>query len=201
MILSDNEIKELVKDKLIEPFNESNLQAVSYDVTSSDIIRTFRGRVQAIDLSSDIDTNDLSQEQNIANGYDLLPGEYILVRLKERICLPADVTAHIRPRTTYTKLGLVLSDQHVNPTFEGHLFIGLRNSTPTVIKIFSGLIIGQLVFEKVSGDITPSLLYKYKQNAKYQNEDSFIAPKVKEELPPRLREIYDDIARDLAGGK
>ena len=42
MILSDKKIRELVdKNNLIENYNEKNLQAVSYDITSSNVIQVF----------------------------------------------------------------------------------------------------------------------------------------------------------------
>ena len=40
----------------------------------------------------------------------------VLVSLCENICLPSNVTAHLRPKTRYTRLGLLVSDQHCNST-------------------------------------------------------------------------------------
>ncbi len=35
--------------------------------------------------------------------------------------MPDDLAAHIRPRTTFNKLGLIVTSQHVNPSFYGKL--------------------------------------------------------------------------------
>lgn len=202
MVLSDMKIRELVdKYNMIEDFDEANLQAVSYDFRSSDIIRTFSGHKRCIDLSKPVASDWYSGDLLITDGYEMMPNEYILVRVKERICLPKNIAGHVRPRTTYTKLGLILSGQHINPTFEGHLYVGMRNVTPAVIKIYPELVIGQLVFEAISGDVTEELLYKNKIGAKYQNEDEFIVPRIMEELPPALKLKYNELVRELAGEK
>ena len=53
-----------------------------------------------------------------------MPNEYILVKTKEKFNFSCVLTGHIRPRTTFSRLGLILSDQHINPTFSGHLYLG-----------------------------------------------------------------------------
>lgn len=200
MILSDLKIKQLVKESnLIQPFDQSKVQAVSYDFTSSNIIRVFDRYRKGIDLKDLGDTNRFSEEYDMINGYEMLPGEYILVKLNERINMPNNIAGHIRPRTTYTKLGLILSNQHINPGYSGYLFVGLRNATQTSIKIYPNIELGQFIFEEISGDVSEDLLYQNKKNAKYQNEDNYIAPKLREELSPRLQSKYDEIMRELSG--
>lgn len=202
MVLSDTKIRELVVEKkLISDFVETNLQAASYDFMSGDIIRSFRGAKGGIDLRKQPDINMMSEDYLITEGYDMMPNEYVLVKVKEKISLPDNIVGHIRPRTTYTKLGLILTGQHINPTFEGYLYVGLRNATPTSLKIYPGLVIGQFVFEEIDGKVTEKLLYKNKTNAKYQNEDGYIPPKVREELPEELKLKYDELVNELAGGK
>lgn len=202
MVLSDKEIKKLViGGSIIDKFDENNLQAVSYDFTSSNIICIFRKYHGCIDLKLLHDTAGLSEEYDMSEGYELMPGEYVLVKVKERVSLPDNIAGHVRPRTTFTKLGLVLAPQHINPSFSGYLFVGLRNATQNTIKIYPELIIGQFVFEKISGEVSPEKLYKNKANAKYQNEDKYIAPRLREELSPQLQIKYDELMRDLAGGK
>lgn len=202
MVLSDRKIRELIDSQnLISDFVEVNLQAASYDFTSGDVVCSFRVAKGGIDLRNQPDVDMMSEEFLITGGYDLMPNEYVLVKVKEKINLPDNIVGHVRPRTTYTKLGLILTGQHVNPTFEGHLYVGLRNVTPTSIRIYPGLVIGQLVFEEIDGEVTETLLYKNKVNAKYQNEDSYIAPKVREELPIELQSKYDELVSELAGGR
>ena len=52
MLLSDQEIKKLAKeDGIITPFEERNLQSVSYDITAGNIARVFNRLSDPIDLN------------------------------------------------------------------------------------------------------------------------------------------------------
>jgi dCTP deaminase len=200
VILTDKEISKLVKEKrMIENYIEDNLQSVSYDLTASNIIQIFNKVQTTINLKSKDSIALANKEVSINYGYKIMPNEYILIKTKESFNLPDNLTGHIRPRTTFTRLGLVLSVQHINPTFSGHLYLGMLNSTPNAIEIFPDLIIGQVIFEQVFGEITPELLYKNKKSAKYQNESEFISPDITKEIPPALKSKYDELVKDLIG--
>ena len=202
MILSDQELLNLIKQKnLIEDYNEGNLQSASYDITASNRIQIFN-RIQGIlDLRNKKLLALANKEVDIDNGYCIMPNEYLLIKTKEIFHMPPNIAGHIRPRTTYTRIGLILSGQHLNPTFAGHLYLGILNASPNAIQIFPGLIIGQAIFEKLEGNVTSSLLYENKTNAKYQNEDDFITPKVEElnseksEVMRAYKKILDDLKK------
>lgn len=198
MILSDNSIKSRIdnydkyaevysgrKSKpLIEGFNTDNLQSASYDATIENTIRRFRGsnKAKKIHLDKKDEIDGLFEEVDISNGYDLEPNEYILIRLKELVNMPDDLVGHIRPRTTLTKLGLMLSNQHINPSYSGQLQLGLYNPTPITIKIIPGLKIGQLIFEQIDKEVNKDNLYYRKKDAKYQNETEFTGSRVYDEV-------------------
>lgn len=178
MILSDQEIEKLVHSKnLIAPFREERLQGVSYDITAGKTIRVYQRLNNPIDINDKAQLEMVTIEINVSSGYHIKPGEYILVKTEELFTIPDNISARIRPRTTFTRIGLLLSDQHLNPSFSGHLYLGLYNATPNIITISPGARVGQIVFEQVKGDITEGRLYKNKTDAKYQNETDFIAPK------------------------
>ena len=177
MVLSDTKIRELTTQKgLLEPFDENRLQAVSYDISSGNVAMVYQSLDVAVDLRNKKLVEQVTRKVDITKGYHIKPGEYLLVKTKEKFAIPASLTAHIRPRTTFTKFGLIISDQHMNPNFKGYLYLGLYNATPNIIDIYPDLIIAQMVFEEVSGDISKEKLYDHKIDAKYQNEDEFIAP-------------------------
>lgn len=104
-----------------------------------------------------------------------------MVKTEEFFNIPDNLSARIRPRTTFTRFGLLLIDQHLNPSFSGHLYLGLYNATPNIINIFPDVQVGQIVFEQVKGEITKDRLYKNQAGAKYQNETSFIVPRLDKE--------------------
>lgn len=200
MVLTDKEISKLVTESnMIENYNEENLQAVSYDICASNVIQVFNRIQGTVDLRSKESIKLSNKEVFIDYGYKIMPGEYILVKTKEKFNMTDDLTGHIRPRTTFTRLGLILSDQHINPTFSGHLYLGFLNATPNAIEIFPGLIIGQIVFERIDGEISDNLLYKNKKNAKYQDESKFIPSAVSEEIDEELLSQYQKISKKIAG--
>lgn len=197
MVLSDQAIKKLVNERqIIEPFSEDRLQAVSYDISSSNIIRVYQRLNKSIDIKNQSQLELETVEMDITEGYNIKPGEYILVKTKENISMPDDLTGHIRPRTTFTRVGLLLSDQHINPSFCGHLYLGLYNSTPNNIYIYPDLNIGQIVFEKIEGLISAIRLYSNKKDAKYQHEDSFIIPKIDVVSDERISNLIHKVLED-----
>ncbi len=173
MILTDRRIRELVqKNELIVPFSEDNLQSESYDVTIGSEITVMRKEIRCLDISKQEDIDGIYQHIDISKeGYTISPGEYVLISLGETVKLPNNLTAHLRPKTRYTRLGLVVSDQHCNSTYAGHLRIGLFNATGYPIRIHSGYTIAQLVFEELDGVPSEEKLYENKQNAHYQHEN------------------------------
>lgn len=177
---------------MIEKFNKDNLQSVSYDVTIGNKIRRFKNEMETISLTSKNDIDDLYEEVNIEYGYKMRPGEFILARLNEKVNMPNDIAGHIRPRTTFNKLGIIITSQHINPSYSGNLQIGIRNCTPNVVILKNDLKIGQIVFEKVDGEIREDMLYKNKKDAKYHNEDEFVGSKVYNEtkIQNYLGEIF-----------
>ena len=171
MILTDKKIREFIqKDQMISPFRECNLQSESYDVTIGKEVTTMKKEIQCLDISRQDGIDRIYEHIDISKeGYTVSPKEYILVSLGEVIKVPENITVHLRPKTRYTRLGLIVSDQHCNSTYSGHLRIGLFNATNYPIRIHSGYTIAQLVFEELDG--TPSFEKQYKNNAHYQDEN------------------------------
>lgn len=182
MILTDKNIRSLCIDEnnncipgaLISPFSEESLQSESYDLAIGDRIAILNKEVRCIDITEQSEIDSIYDEKELSKeGYVLSPKEYVLVSLKEDIALPENITAHIRPRTRFTRMGLLVSDQHCNSTYEGNLKIGLYNATNYAIKIFPNVRIAQIVFEELKEIPSEKKLYKNKAVAAYQNEEKF----------------------------
>ena len=156
MILCDNSIRKLVKEQsIIEPFNEENLQSESYDVTIGEKITVMKKEIHCIDLLNQSSIDTIYDEINLdKSGYVISPKEYLLISLKEKITVPEGITAHIRNKTRFVRLGLLIADQHCNSTYSGHLRLGVFNATDYPIKIYPGLSIAQIVFETLDGKPT-----------------------------------------------
>lgn len=177
MILSDKEIRAYIQNTtapMIEPFVEDHLQAASYDVSMSGNISVLKRIGRVIDPSDKSALDDMYEQIKIdGGGYLLSPGEYLLVELAEKINVPKNLVAHIRPRTRFTRAGILIADQHCNPTYEGRLYIGLRNAGPNMVLLKPGLKIAQFVFEELSSVPSEELWYENKENAAFQHETSF----------------------------
>ena len=189
MILTDNQIRQLSSPneqktaQLIYPFLEDSLQSESYDLSIDNKIAILKKEIGCIELDDQKMIDNMYEERTLLpSGYIISPKEYILVYLKEKITLPNNLTAHIRPRTKFTRMGLVISDQHCNSTYSGYLKIGLFNATDYAIRIVPNLKIAQIVFEELKSQPSSDKLYKNKKNASYQNEIEFRGAKFSNEL-------------------
>ena len=173
MVLTDKKIRELVKkEELIVPFNESNLQSESYDVTIGTEITELSKEIHCIDISKQETVDNMYINIDISeNGYIISPKQYLLVSLRETLKVPDDITVHLRPKTRYTRLGLLVTDQHCNSTYSGHLRIGLFNATEYPIHIYPDYTIAQLVFEELEEVPSSEKLYKNREDVHYQNEN------------------------------
>lgn len=173
MVLTDKKIRELVKkEELIVPFNESNLQSESYDVTIGTEITELSKEIHCIDITKQETVDNIYINIDISeNGYIISPKQYLLVSLRETLKVPDDITVHLRPKTRYTRLGLLVTDQHCNSTYSGHLRIGLFNATEYPIHIYPDYTIAQLVFEELEEVPSSEKLYKNREDVHYQNEN------------------------------
>lgn len=205
MVLTDNEIREYVLnyekhnlDKpLISKFEEKQLQSESYDITASSKITRLKKEVRCISIDEQEDIDSMYEEIDMkSDGYVISPQEYIMVALNEEINLPEFLTAHIRPRTKFTRLGLIVSDQHCNSTYSGVLKIGLYNATDYAIRLKAGVGIAQVVFEELKSKPSEEKLYRNKSNASYQNEKEFIGAKFDSEFQDNVSRIVEKLLEE-----
>ena len=168
MVLTDTEILKLVKTQtpLIENFKEESLQSESYDLSIGSFYSKYLDDFMILDLENQEKINSIYRTERIPIGGLLIgPRDYVLLSVDERINMPSNLTAHIRPRTKFTRLGLLMSSQHCNSSYSGNLNLGLFNVNPFAVIIHPGMKIAQIVFEQLT-DI-PTKEY----GGKYQHEN------------------------------
>jgi len=179
MILNGNDIKKLVEEKkLIENFNPSNFSSGSYDLSLSTKILKIKKTFKTVELSDANQIENMYEEIDISNGYTLKHGECIFAALKEKINLPKDLVAHVRPRTSLSRLGLNINMQHINSGYSGILNIAIYNMSPNNYVLRPDLRLGQIVFEELTDGITDDLIYSNTNNSIYQNEDGLTGSKI-----------------------
>lgn len=177
MILTDKEIRALCQNKppLIESFSEDSLQSESYDLSIGSVIAIARSKTASIDLKRNISFEKIYQKIKLTdNGYQLQPYEYILASVKEKLNVPNSITAHIEPRTRYTRIGLLISPQHINSSYVGNNWIGLFNAANYPITIYKDTPIAQFVFEELKSIPTDKKLYKNKKGTFFDEEEGVL---------------------------
>ena len=205
MILSDKEIRAYIQNAatpMIVPFSENQLQAASYDISMSGNISVLKRIGCVIDSTDNRDLDNMYEKIKIgASGYLFSPGEYLLAELREKIKVPQNLVVHIRPRTRFTRAGILIADQHCNPTYEGQLYIGLHNVGPNIVLLKPELKIAQFVFEELSSVPSEDLWYKNKENAAFQQETSFRGAKFGEAgWSEAGKKFYNDLLTPLDDG-
>ncbi len=168
MILTDREILRLVNMNvpLIERFKLDSLQSESYDLSIGGKYSKYLDDFKIVDLLDQKEINNTYKTEDIPeNGLMIGPHDYVLLSIDERINMPKNITGHIRPRTRYTRMGLLISNQHCNSSYSGKLNLGLLNTNPFAVVIYSGMKIAQIVFEQLTE--IPQKTY----SGVYQNEN------------------------------
>jgi len=165
MILTRDKILDAVRagEIVIDPFDETALDAASYDLMLYPQIRVF------IEGLNEIDLMEMAQDAHalmkitrvvdIPGGsyYLLKPGELVLGMTEEKLTLPADIAGSLEGRSRFARMGLMV---HITASF---LQPGIRdtrqvfeifNASRNAIKLRSGLRIAQVVFERCEGKAT-----------------------------------------------
>lgn len=205
MILSDKEIRTYSENQvlpLITPFVEDQLQGASYDIRMSGNIIVLKSAGKPIDPMRDDDLSHMYERISVEDkGYLLSPGEYVLVELAETVNIPKKMVAHIRPRTRFTRSGILIADQHCNPTYSGVLSIGLFNAGVNPFILRPKLRIAQMVFEEIESVPSENKLYKNKKNAAFEGEKEFRGSRFGEAgWSDAGKRLYNDLLASLEEG-
>lgn len=179
MILNGNDIKKLItENNLLENYNELYIGSSSVDLSISNKILKIKKTFKPIDLTDVNVSENMYEEYDISNSYNLKPKECIFVILNEKITIPENMIAHIRPRTSLSRLGLYINFQHINSGYSGILNLALYNMSPNTYKIVPNMKICQLLVEEITDGITTNLLYPNEKVSLYQNETGNTGSKI-----------------------
>lgn len=151
MTLVDKQIKSRVKDGqlIVESYDEKNLNCISYDLTIDFFI-----------------TDHQDKKRTLA------PGEVIMIRTKEKLKIPTDVSGIIGEKNSRMRQGLVVSGPRYFPGHETYAFLRVQNISSNVIELEQGNKIAQIFFEKL--DETPEHPYNEQENASFNNEILYV---------------------------
>lgn len=163
MILSDRTIRGLSNNcGLIYPFDEHQLQPCSYDVRLDSRIKRFvkkdNARVHVIDGSSKQLTGISMLDVDIANGYVLEPGEFVLGSTIEAVSIPDYLACRFEGKSSLGRIGLTthVTAGFVDPGFRGTITLEIRNENQFSILLKPGMLIGQLCFFRLNTKVDRS---------------------------------------------
>ena len=179
MILTGQKIEELMKkNKLIKKGNLENIHSSSDDLTTSKYILRFKNENKAIELMNAKKINNMYEQVKITDGYHLKPGECILIPLEDEFNMPDNICGSIRGRTSFNRLGIFTTIQHINPGYKGKINITIVNNSPNTYEITPNIQIAQVVFESMEETVKEELLYNNEPNPVYQDEDGMQGSKI-----------------------
>ena len=170
MILNGKTIERLLKkNELIENATLDNIESSAYDLTMSNKILKFKkkGKVSLIDAAK---LNDMYEEVLVEGTYELKPGETIILGLEEKFNMPKDVSGVIRGRTSFNRLGIFISSQHIHPYYKGVLNLTITNNSPNTYELMPKMKVAQVVFSQVDKSVDKQFIEK-RNNSSYQNGD------------------------------
>lgn len=190
-VLSDGSIIEAVTfgHITIKPFNLAQVQPSSYDVTLDNEFRIFDNHaftcidpkvpMEALTRTKRVpDKQQGTTDQPIPNYLVLHPGEFVLGQTIERLTLPDNVVCRIEGKSSLGRIGLLVhaTAGFVDPGFEGCLTLELSNQAMVPIKLYPGMLIGQLSFQWM--DQPAEKPY----NGKYQGDEAPTASRIHEDF-------------------
>lgn len=87
--------------------------------------------------------------------FEVLPGELVLVSSLEKLDLrTGDIMAILHPRSSMIRRGFVIQGGVVDVWYSGQLLIPIQNSTTHTLKLYPGERAYQLVFSKMTSEMT-----------------------------------------------
>lgn len=163
MLLEDSTIKFKSQYKnLIVPFNESQLQPCSYDLTLDKGLLTFEFESEEYPIGSYITAYD-KQIHNIKYRsidlsklkdeiYVLQPNQFIIASTQETVNMPDDVAGRFEGKSSLGRLGLTthVTAGFIDAGFSGQITLEMKNENRFPIWIKRGMKIGQICFFKMN---------------------------------------------------
>jgi dCTP deaminase len=155
MILSDRDIRGEIKAGriVIDPYLPDAVQPSSVDLHLGNRFRVFRNNRTAV-IDPRVEQPELTELVEITGDepFVLHPGEFVLGATFERVALPDDLVARLEGRSSLGRLGLMIHSTagYVDPGWEGTLTLELSNVANLPIKLYDGMKIGQISFQRLS---------------------------------------------------
>lgn len=174
MLLVDCEIRKEIETGGridINPYNLSNINSNSYDLTLGSELIVYRHHhnnnfvIDPYDEESIVDPIFRCTFEQI----ELPPKQFILADTVEYIALGRGMVGIIDGKSSLARLGLMIHQTggFVDEGFEGTITLEIVNNNPNPIMLYAGMPICQIRFEETNGACKP---YNVRSRAKYSGQ-------------------------------
>ena len=153
MILSDKGIKKALKagSIVIDPFSEKNLQSASYDLHLDKQLLVFdRNNISLIDLK--VKNKNMMKQITIPDtGFIIHPGDFVLSNLVEITGVDSSFVGRLEGKSSLARVGLLIHTTagFLDPGNSLRMTLEIVNLSPLPIRIYTGMKIAQMAFEKL----------------------------------------------------
>ena len=144
MIYGDTILRILVERGDIRNTYEGAINPASINLRLGDTFKRIKQDQPYIKLGEAIEYEDVE----VIDGHVLIfPGEFMLATTKEWIRVPITAAAFVQGRSSIGRAALTVQNAgFVDPGFEGHITLELKNDGPVPIVLYSGYPVTQLVY-------------------------------------------------------
>ncbi|MDY6993550.1 MAG: dCTP deaminase, partial [Pseudomonadota bacterium] len=176
-LLVDKEILDLISNEKLSIIPIINLKeqlgSSSFDIRLGTSFQLYypsqSSLIDFMDQSSLTDANYNSKvvDLDFTHSITIAPKQFMLTHSMEYLRLPKNIAAEIEGRSSLARLGLEIhmTAGFVDPGFVGTLTLEIYNGGANSIRLYPGIRIGQLRFQKVN---YPAYGYSDKETAKYK---------------------------------
>ncbi|MBQ1048501.1 dCTP deaminase [Micromonospora sp. C51] len=149
MLASDVDLREAIRSGTLalDPFDDKLVQPASIDLRLHRWFRIFRvERHTVVDPAQE--QADLTELVEVPDGepFELRPGQFVLGTTLERVTIGSQVAARLEGKSSLGRLGLRNHSTagFIDPGFDGHITLELSNDLPVPIRLWPGMLIGQV---------------------------------------------------------
>lgn len=171
--------------KMIDPFESSQVREIQgkrvisygtssygYDVRCANEFKVFTNIHTTI-----VDPKNLSAASFVDINADVCiipPNSFALARSVEYFRIPRDVLGICMGKSTYSRVGIVVTTTPIEAEWEGHLTLEFSNTTPLPAKIYANEGVAQVIF--LSAEEVCEVSYA-DRGGKYQGQTGVTLPK------------------------
>lgn len=157
MILSDRDIKKIIKEKklVFKPnLNKDQIGPASIDLKLGSIFKKFNISKQCLlDTKKELPDKDFIITTKVKQGeaFILHPNDFVLASTKEYLKVPDNIALKVEGKSTLARMGiLVHTAGFVDPGFEGTLTLEISNQSNLPVALYPDMHICQIAVELLS---------------------------------------------------